>query len=105
MMEAHSSMTISNRREPRSLADCEAILGKRERKKLARNTYLERRENGFAVRYHATDVATWTKTGLVLDSGGYRTVTTRERINWALPMDVSLSQTRGVWSVTDARFD
>ncbi|MCK5604432.1 hypothetical protein KAR91_21255 [Candidatus Pacearchaeota archaeon] len=77
----------------------------RESRKLANNTYLERRVdqnnptiNGdsFAVRLHATDIVTYKPDGtIVLNSGGWRTVTTKERINTFSP--VNLWQEKGVW--------
>lgn len=54
----------------------------RDRRKLANNTYLERRGQNIAVRLHSTDIATFRPDGSVtLDSGGWRTVTTKARMN------------------------
>ncbi|HMN10700.1 MAG TPA: hypothetical protein PKD55_00075 [Bellilinea sp.] len=41
-------------------------------------------KNGIAVRYHATDVVTYYPDRVVLNSGGWRTSTTRARISEAL---------------------
>ena len=69
------------------------------RRKLGNNTYLERRDaESIAVRLHATDVVTFHANGdTVLNSGGWRTPTTKERINTYAP--VSISQERGIWYV------
>jgi hypothetical protein len=60
------------------------LLGKRDTRKLANNTYLERRdETTIAIRYHATDVVTFTPRSIVLDSGGWHTKTTWERMDYS----------------------
>ena len=68
-----------------------------KRRKLAHNTYLERRKGGeLAVRLHDTDVVTMLPDNTFrLDSGGWRTVTTKERINRFSP--ARLSQEKRVW--------
>ena len=52
-------------------------------RKLENNTYLQRRDGGaIAVKLHETDVVTFNADGsTVLNSGGWRTVTTKARIN------------------------
>lgn len=43
-----------------------------------------REENGRTiVRYHSTDVISWDSQDIILDSGGYRTATTKLRMNQA----------------------
>lgn len=74
----------------------------RDTKKLANNTYARRDGDAVAVRLHATDVVTLHDDGrVVLDSGGWRTVTTRDRINRYAP-GVRTYQQRGVMRVTVA---
>lgn len=70
-------------------------------KKLDNNTYAERRgEDVIAVRLHATDVVTYFRDGrVVLDTGGWRTVTTKDRINGYGPRGVSISSIKGEWRV------
>ena len=72
----------------------------RERRKLENNTYLERRnESTIAIRLHDTDIITLTADGTVtLNSGGWRTVTTKARMNEFLD-GISISQERGLWYV------
>lgn len=68
------------------------------RRKLANNTWVERRDAGFAVRLHDTDVVTYYPDGSIrLDTGGWRTVTTKERINRFSPFGIS--SVKGVWTV------
>lgn len=70
----------------------------RESRKLGNNTYLVRRDGGIAVRLHATDVVTFKLNGdVLLNSGGWRTPTTKDRINQYAP--VIIAQERGVWFV------
>lgn len=59
----------------------------RERRKIANNTWLERDEDGtLAVRLHNTRVLIFHKRGdVTVQSGGWNTVTTKNRINRYLP--------------------
>ena len=78
----------------------------REGRNIAGNTRLERRGDTIALRYHSTDVVTYHPDGsLTLDSNGWRTVTTKERMNWALPRGLHLRQDKGVWFVGASWFD
>lgn len=79
------------------------------RRKLENNTWLERRagrrpdggrplEDDFAVRLHNTDVVTFHPDGSVtLDSGGWRTMTTKSRINGYLPVGARVESDAGEW--------
>lgn len=64
-----------------------------------RATRLQKRADGsIAVKYHDTDVFTWLPDGAIrLNSGGFRTVTTKARINEYLPQGMALYQERGIW--------
>lgn len=75
---------------PKSFAEAMQVLAGRESMRLGNNTYLEYHESdGYehgspfvAVRLHATKIVIFHKNGRVtLHTGGYRTVTTKERIN------------------------
>src|ERR1700757_3502505 len=73
-----------------------------QRRKLANNTYLERREDGrIAVRLHDTNIITYLPNGDVeLSAGGrWRTVTTKARMNEYTPYGFSISQRKGQWYV------
>lgn len=64
-------------------------LGSKDRVKLDRNTYLERRaDDKIAVRYHETDVVTYTPLWIELDSGGWHTVSTMDRMRNHIPGDI-----------------
>lgn len=70
----------------------------RDRRKLENNTYLERRNEDIVVRLHSTDIITFKPNGdTVLNSGGWRTVTTKERLNGYAP--ISIGQKNGQWLV------
>lgn len=94
-------------------------LGKRSSKlvKGKRATKLHRLSDGtIALRYHATDVVLATPGGrVILESGGWRTLTTKTRMNEALsqlPRDpegsyrrFQVSSDRGVWYVSVPKGD
>jgi hypothetical protein len=71
----------------------------RERRKLANNTYAERRGEGvIAIRLHATDILTYRADGSIsVNTGGWRTVTTKARLNEYLPNGYRLIQNRSMW--------
>ncbi len=82
--------------------DVEDMLTSRGQRKIGNNTYLRRRDgitsHRIGLQYHNTDVVTFTPDGLTLTSGGWRTVTTKERINWALSsLGVRLFTHQGTW--------
>jgi hypothetical protein len=82
-----------------------------DRKKLQNNTYAERRPNGdIAIRLHNTDVVTYHarnpwggdrdgRQAISLDTGGWLTVTTKERQNAYTPPGVTVASNKGTWEV------
>jgi len=95
-------------RNPRSYTDCEELARTRKRK-LGHNTYLEVPEidgDPFAIRFHATRIVTFYSDGrVVLNSGGWLSSTTKERMNRYLPVGAGyISQDRGEWGVGHWRF-
>ncbi len=91
-------------RDPISFEDCDLIWTQSRRRKLGHNTYLERDdESAYHVRLHATRIVTFHRDGRVeLNSGGWRTVTTKERMNRYLPSGWRLYQDAHVWYVAYA---
>lgn len=74
----------------------------KNKRKLERNTYLERRGDNFAIRLHQTDVVTYKPDdSIVLNSGGWLTMTTKARINQFLPAGINLASDRGQWIVRE----
>lgn len=89
---------------PTSYDEAVAALKGRERRTIAGNTWLERGDN-ITLRYHGTNVVTFRPDGsMVLNSGGWRTPTTKERINWCLPGGFGLSQVKHVWYLNNHVF-
>ena len=75
-------------------------LGSRQSRKIANNTYLKQRGEAIAVMLHETDVVTFEKNGtIILNSGGWKTSTTKDRINQYSPMIVN--QRKGIWYVNN----
>lgn len=90
--------------------EAETRLGKRDRRKVGNNTYLERRENGsIALKYHATDVLTFhPKRGrrpacVEYNTGGWYTVTTKVRLNEYGVSNIRVFSDRGTWYVAKSR--
>jgi hypothetical protein len=91
----------------------DAELGDRETRKIGNNTYARRLAGPFgpiAVRLHQTDVVTaYCDGSVVLNSGGWRTVTTKDRIGRYLPgysdpdgwrVHCNVHSSNGVWRVS-----
>jgi hypothetical protein len=76
-----------------------AALRGRTSRKVDNNTYARRLDSGAVVlRLHKTDIMTAEPDGsVVIRSGGWRTVTTKARLNDYLKDGLSISQARGIW--------
>lgn len=67
---------------------------------IARNTFRYTVGDETVIRLHATDIVRKRPDGsVILESGGWKTVTTKDRMNGALPAGYSLSQSSGMWSI------
>ena len=87
-----------------TLSDCERLLKSKDSKKLKNNTYLIKdnyQENTYHVRYWSTDILTISEEGWFYRTGGYETVTTKERLNQLLPAGYYISQKNFVWYLSD----
>ncbi|MFA5186659.1 MAG: hypothetical protein WC551_09305 [Patescibacteria group bacterium] len=73
-----------------------ALLGKRESRKLANNTYMVRdTDKQITIRLHATSIITFLAGGkIILDSGGWKTPTTKDRLNMG---PWRIEQAGGIW--------
>lgn len=80
-------------------AEKEIARGRHGQKKVAHNTYLHRvTPSCIAVRLHQTDIILFHANGTAtLNSGGWRTVTTKERLNRFSP--AGIGQENGLWYV------
>lgn len=74
---------IETNRDNQTFESALAWLGKRDTRKVANNTYLQRRSEGrLAVKLHNTDILTFHPDGsVVFTTGGWKTMTTKERMN------------------------
>lgn len=76
------SMTLNDPRLPQTYSAARAFLGDRYSRNAGNNTEVVERGEDIAVRLHSTDVLTFHPDGSVtLNTGGYYTVTTKDRIN------------------------
>lgn len=73
-------------------------------RKLANNTYAERRDDGvIAIRLRKTDILTFHRSGSVTyDTGGWRTRTTKNRMNEYGKQGAYVHQKDGVWMLNHA---
>ena len=79
-------------------------LAQTRKRKLGNNTYLViRDDDGYGIRLHDTEVVIHYKDRIVLDSGGYKTVTTKSRMNEYTPFNVI--QKQKVWYVDGTPFE
>lgn len=88
--------------------ESEALFAKcRDKEKgyrFANNTRIQKRGRAFAIRLHETDIVMIRPDGAYrLNSGGWKTVTTKERMNRILPCDVW--QRNGLWFVGDSYYE
>lgn len=86
-----------------SYKEASEMLGKRTHRKLANNTYLELHPQPeparIAVRLHDTDIITFYPRRVVLNSGGWKTPTTKDRLNRFMPEPYHIIQEKGLWYV------
>lgn len=92
-----------------TFSDCQKIINLQvqrgfDKKKLANNTYLRRlSDQEYAISLHSTDVIVIFEsngqTCYRLNSGGYQTVTTKDRLNTFSP--ARIYQKRGVWYLNE----
>lgn len=80
---------------------CQTLLGNRDEKKVANNTIIRKRGNSFDVVLHYTPIVTYHDNGdIVLNSGGWRTNTTKQRINACTPPGIHIWQDKHVWYIS-----
>lgn len=95
-----------------TLAEAEQVFAKARNKSqgkpVGNNTRLARnRDGGLCLILHQTAVVVYRPDGkIVLNSGGWKTVTTKERINNFTPRGICVSQHKMVWylHVADKKF-
>lgn len=93
---------MKNQPTPTSYEEARDILRGHESRKIAGNTYLERLDaETIGVRLHRTYVVKFyaDPAHMRINSGGWRTVTTKDRINRYLPAGFYVRQEAYVWYV------
>jgi hypothetical protein len=83
----------------RSYSDSLTYVREGKERKIANNTTIRKAINGSViVKYHQTDIITWHQDDTVtIDTDGWKTSTTKERINLMIPPGWCLYQEKGVW--------
>ena len=72
-------------------------------KKIKGNTYKINNTTNDVIRYHETNILTFESDHVTLNSGGWLTKSTKERINEHLPKGVHIMQKDFRWYVIDNR--
>lgn len=77
------------------------VLNGRLSKRLQQNTYVhEEAGRKLAIRYHSTDILVLAPDGTItLYSGGWRTMSTKDRLNAYLPAGCYITQDKKIWTV------
>lgn len=93
-------------KEPMKYQEAVLTLNGGKSRKLAHNTYLKRRDGlDIAVQYHETDIILYHSSGrITLNTGGWRTLTTKERFSWFLPYGWQVTQENSVWYISQNQY-
>jgi hypothetical protein len=94
---AGASLTFSIKSIATAYKEAEAFLGDRPLLKIGHNTLLSKRDGEYFVVFHGTEIVTITNKNIRLNSGGFRTATTKDRINTILPAGYHLTTKDGIW--------
>lgn len=79
-------------------ATAKELLKNRDGKKLENNTYLSKGEENIYIRLHDTNIITFLPNGrTILNSGGYKTATTKDRMNKYLPHPFQIYREQNEW--------
>jgi hypothetical protein len=87
----------------RSYGDAVRFLNGAKSRKLGHNTWVEDCGDSVSIFYHQTEIVRYYSTGEIqLDSGGWRSVTTKQRLSACSPFQV-YSEGNGDWAVRTGR--
>jgi len=86
---------------PNSYAEARDLMPADGARTVDRNTLIvEMPDGSIGLKFHRTVILTYNVDGtMTVDSGGYRTSTTKERMNQALPDGFRIFAKRGTWYV------
>lgn len=93
-----------NKSKITSFQEASDYLGSKQERPYANNTRIERvpADSKIVAKYHGHTVAEFYEDGWnSYSSCGWKTMTTKERINWFLPRGFNLYQSKSVWQITD----
>lgn len=84
----------------------QSVLKGRDQKKIGNNTWLiQQGEDTIVVRYHRTNIASYSPGVATFTSGGWETYTTKDRLNQLLPSRYSIFQKKHRWYLWDRLAD
>lgn len=93
-------MTPSKQNMPATYAEIDALLGSHTARTIANNTTAERADEHIIVRLHGHRIATVTPTWVSVSDAGWRTTTTKDRLNRFLaPYGARIEQRDWTWSL------
>lgn len=74
------------------------LLNGRSSKRLAQNTYIHPIQNGIGLKYYDTEIMVFhPDESIFVDCKGFRTKTTKERLNENFPPDIQIYIRKGAW--------
>ena len=85
--------------------ELDQYLGKKQDRPYGNNTRVQRRGDKIAIKYHDTDIMLFTENLIMIDCQGWRSYTTKERINNNLPKGYGLYQKHNQWYLWDREKD
>lgn len=99
LLEEHEQLTakITNVGQFQCYVGLFTKTGKNQMKKIDNNTYKIDTDNGYKIRLHDTNILEYKGSKIILDSGGFQTRTTKDRLNKYLPNDVYIYQKDFDW--------
>ena len=105
LLKKHGSLTakITNAGQFQVYVGLFKRTGASKMHKVANNTYRINSENGFIIRLHDTDILSSQDGIITLDSGGFDTHTTKDRMNRFLPARYSVYQKDWAWYIKDSK--
>ncbi len=74
-------------------------------RKIAHNTYAVERDGHYEITYHGHTIARFYPTHVTVNSCGYKTVTTKQRLNCLIPSQFGIYQENYEWYVWDRKND
>ena len=77
--------------------ELDLYLGKKQDRPYGNNTRVQRRGKSIAIKHFDTDIMLFSENEIVMDCQGWRSATTKSRLNDNLPSPWMVCQEKGVW--------